>query len=209
LRLPRLLGRPAARAVNDYATLVPVLVALASRFHIRSVLELGSGRFSTPTVLNRAAFPDLEHLDSLENDPDWAKTVQELVGPDPRLDLRLVDGSIGPAVAKLDVGAYDAVLIDDSTRLEDRVETIKEVAARAASSTIVLIHDYEVSEYRIASASFKNRFAFTAFTPQTGALSNGSLPGRRTLVWLNSRIKFMARRLDPGDIDGWVTLFSG
>jgi hypothetical protein len=160
-------------------------------------------------LLNRAAFPDLERLDSLENDPDWAKTVQELVGRDPRLDLRLVDGSIGAAVAKLDMGAYDAVLIDDSTRLEDRVETIKEVAARAASSTMVLIHDYEVSDYRRASASFKNRFAFTAYTPQTGALSNGSLPGRRTLVWLNSRIKFMAPRLDPGDIGGWVTLFSG
>jgi hypothetical protein len=185
------------------------MVAIASRYRIRSVLELGAGRFSTPTLLNRAAFADLERLDSLENDSEWAKTVKELAGRDPRLDLKLVDGPISAAVANLDFSAYDAVLVDDSTRLEDRVETIKGVAARTGSSTIVLIHDYEVADYRRASARFRNRYAFTAFTPQTGALWNGSLLGRWTMVWLNSRIKFMARRLDPGDVRGWVTSFHG
>jgi hypothetical protein len=185
------------------------LVGLASRYRIRRVLELGSGRFSTPTFLNRAAFPHLERLDSLENIPEWAKTVQELTGRDSRLDLRLIQGPISAAVANLDLAGYDTVLIDDSTRLEDRVETIKLIAARAGSSTMVLLHDYEVPDYRRASAAFRHRFAFTALTPQTGALSNGSLVGRWTMVWLNSRIKLMARRLDPGDVHGWVTLFSG
>jgi hypothetical protein len=182
-------------------------VALAARHPIRSVLELGSGRFSTPTLLDRAAFPDLERLDSLENDMEWAKKVEELVGGDPRLDLRRVEGPISSAVEKLDLGAYDAVLIDDSSVMADRVETIKAVAAGAGASTLVLIHDYEVYEYRRAASGFRNRFAFSAFTPQTGALSNRELVGRRTLVWLNSRIKFMARRLDPGDVAGWVTVF--
>src|SRR5574341_819530 len=99
------------RAENPYATHVPVLVALARVIPVRRVLELGCGRYSTFTFLNRVAFPQLEQLYSLENDRDWAARIAAEAGTDARLSLRFVDGLLAAAVAAMELSSYDLILI--------------------------------------------------------------------------------------------------
>src|SRR5215212_3358405 len=78
------------RARNDYATHVPILIGLARLREIKTVLEFGCGHYSTLTFLNRSAFPDLEKLQSIENDDTWAATVQKAASDD-RWTLKLVN----------------------------------------------------------------------------------------------------------------------
>ena len=68
---------------SPYATHLPVLSAASSVMKVRSVLELGSGPFSTPLFLGRRVFPDLEKLISHEDDPRSAAVVTERVGRTP------------------------------------------------------------------------------------------------------------------------------
>jgi predicted O-methyltransferase YrrM len=65
---------------NDYATHVPILIGLARMREIKNVLEFGCGHYSTLTFLNRAAFPHLVKLHSIENDSSWSETIRELPG---------------------------------------------------------------------------------------------------------------------------------
>ena len=82
------------RALNDYATHIPILIGLSRLRQIRHVLEFGCGHYSTLTFLNRSAFPHLEQLHSVENDDAWAATIQEAAS-DSRWKLQLVNGSCG------------------------------------------------------------------------------------------------------------------
>src|ERR1700752_5425053 len=116
---------PAPRAKNDYATHVPVLIGLSKIGPIKSVLELGSGKYSTLTFLNREVFPDLEVLDSFETDPDWAERVRELVKLDKRATMHVVDGPMVEAVGRIDLDVYDLVFVDDSSTSVDRATTKK------------------------------------------------------------------------------------
>src|SRR5215207_10889023 len=92
----------APRAENDYATHVPILLGLARMREIKSVLEFGCGRYSTLTFLNRAAFPHLERLHSIENDSIWAETIHEAAKSDERWTLKLLRGEIAGSVPALD-----------------------------------------------------------------------------------------------------------
>src|ERR1043165_8497902 len=87
------------RALNDYATHIPILIGLARLREIRSVLEFGCGNYSTLTFLNAAAFQHLDRLDSIENDDSWAATIQNAAAADQRWALNLVDGEIAESVA--------------------------------------------------------------------------------------------------------------
>src|SRR5262245_54771374 len=102
----------APRALNDYATHIPILIGLARLREIRSVLEFGCGHYSTLTFLNRFAFPDLERLHSIENDDAWALAIQEAAKNDPRWSLEVVNGEISDAIPDLE--SFDLILIDDS-----------------------------------------------------------------------------------------------
>ena len=73
---------------------------------VRSVLELGSGPFSTSLFLDRRVFPDLEKLTSYEDDLRWAALVAERVGTDPRLDFRVVE-SVSHSVPASSADASD------------------------------------------------------------------------------------------------------
>src|ERR1051326_6007095 len=78
------------RALNDYATHIPMLIGLARLREMRSVFEFGCGKYSTLTFLNRSAFPHLERLCSIENDESWAATIQNAAQADQRWALNLV-----------------------------------------------------------------------------------------------------------------------
>ena len=197
----------APRARNDYATHVPILIGLARLREIKSVLEFGCGYYSTLTFLNRAAFPHLERLQSVENDASWAETIHEAAKSDERWTLKLVRREIADSVPALDLEAFDLVLIDDSKTSTQRSATIRAVAGKQPQRAWIVIHDFEVDEYRRAAADFKQRHDFKAFNPETGVLCNSST---RVNGWkfLDRKIKARSRTLDADQTGRWIRTLS-
>jgi precorrin-6B methylase 2 len=187
----------APRARNDYATHIPILIGLARLRAIRRVLEFGCGHYSTLTFLNTSAFPDLERLHSIENDDAWATTIQEAAKDDPRWTLQLVSGEICESIPDLE--SFDLILIDDSKTSAQRAATIRAVAAKQPQHPWIVIHDFEVDEYRDAASAFKHRHRFRAYNPETGVIANSSLD----LRGLNRSLKQNAKSLDPDNITAW------
>jgi precorrin-6B methylase 2 len=187
----------APRARNDYATHIPILIGLARLRAIRRVLEFGCGHYSTLTFLNASAFPDLERLHSIENDDAWATTIQEAAKDDPRWTLQLVSGEICESIPDLE--SFDLILIDDSKTSAQRAATIRAVAAKQPQHPWIVIHDFEVDEYRDAASAFKHRHRFRAYNPETGVVANSSLNVRA----LNRSIQQHAKSLDPDNITAW------
>ena len=192
------------RARNDYATHVPILIGLAQLREIKSVLEFGCGYYSTLTFLNRAAYPHLERLQSVENDSSWAETIHEAAKGDERWTLKLIKRDIADSVPTLDLEAFDLVLIDDSKTSTQRSATIRAVAGKQPQRAWIVIHDFEVGEYRRAAVDFKHRHTFKAFNPETGVLSN------RPTHWksLDRMIKAKARAIEPDQTGRWIRSLS-
>ena len=170
------------RARNDYATHIPILVGLATVSNTKRVLEFGCGHYSTLTFLNRFAFPGLERLESIENDVSWAETVRRAVRNDPRWTLKLINGEIASAVSDLDLEQFDLILIDDSKTSAQRSATIRAIAGKQPQRPWILIHDYEVNEYRVAAKGFKYRYAFKTYNPETGLVSNKPIAEAKSLA---------------------------
>ena len=187
------------RALNDYATHVPILIGLARLREIRSVLELGCGHYSTLTFLNRSAFPHLDRLRSVENDDLWASNIQEAAKDDPRWTLQLVNSEIADLIADLDLESFDLILIDDSKTSAQRAATIRAIARKHPQHPWIVIHDFEVEEYRQAAAGFKHRHRFRAYNPETGIVSNSAVQVRA----LDRSLKQNAKAFEPDDIKAW------
>src|SRR5690349_21892922 len=192
----------APRALNDYATHIPILIGLARIREIRSVLEFGCGNYSTLTFLNASAFPQLERLQSIENDESWAGTIQEVAKHDSRWTLRVVNGEIADAVCDIDLEAFDLILIDDSKSSAQRAATIRAIATKQPQHAWIVIHDFEVEEYRRAASGFKNRHRFRAYNPETGVVGN------RVAEWktIDRVIKSKAKVFEPDAIEKWTTV---
>jgi len=191
------------RALNDYATHVPILIALARLGEIRSVLECGCGHYSTLTFLNRSAFPHLERLHSIENDDSWAQTIQEAAKDDHRWTLQVVKGEISESVADIDLESFDLILIDDSKSSAQRAATIRAIARKQPKHPRIVIHDFEVEEYRQAASGFKHRHRFRAYNPETGVVGN------RVDKWklIDRVIRTKAKVLEPDAIEQWTAVF--
>jgi predicted O-methyltransferase YrrM len=169
---------------------------------IRSVLEFGCGYYSTLTFLNRTAFPHLERLQSIENDASWAETMQASVNDD-RWVLNLVTGEIADSVRDLDLEAFDLILIDDSKTSAQRASTIRAIAAKQTQCPWIVIHDFEVEEYRQAAIGFKQRHTFRAYNPHTGLVCNKTFD----LKLLEQLVKKNSKTLEPDDLKGWLSVF--
>lgn len=202
-KLKSVLAPLPARALNDYATHVPVLIGLASLRRIERVLEFGCGHYSTKTFLNRAAFPNLKELHSVENDPVWAEEITEETKADTRGKLHITNSSICDAVLNFDLETFDLILVDDSKTADQRATTIRTLSAFHPSNPWLLIHDYEVADYQSAAAAFKHRFTFKAYNPQTGFVSNSEEHGLKAM---EKHIKANTR-LEPDDVEGWLRVF--
>jgi Methyltransferase domain len=188
------------RASKDYATHIPILIGLARLHEIRSVLEFGCGHYSTLTFLNRLAFPHLERLHSIENDDAWAATIQEAAKHDDRWSLRLVNGEISESARNLDLESFDLILIDDSKTSAQRAATIRSIAAKKPQHPWIVIHDFEINEYRTAASTFKHRHRFRAYNPETGVVGN------RVDEWkkMDRIIKSKAKSLEPDALEQWA-----
>jgi len=194
------------RAQNAYATHIPVLIGLAAIRPIRRVLEFGCGHYSTRTFLERSVFPHLKELQSIDNDPGWAETMRDTTKHDPRCSVTVVSGAMCDAVCKFDLEAFDLILVDDSTNAADRANTIRALAGFRPSNPWLVIHDYEVEEYRSASSGFKQRFTFKAYNPHTGLISNSGFTS--AIKILDQRLKTNSSRLRPDDTESWLRLLS-
>lgn len=205
----RLYGKyfSAPRSRNDYATHVPILIGLASIREIRNVLELGCGHYSTLTFLNRAAFPHLERLRSIENDTAWAETINEAVKNDGRWSLTNVAGEIAESISTLDLEKFDLILIDDSQTATQRASTIQAICSKDPRRAWAVIHDFEVKEYRRAASGFRQKYAFKVYNPWTGLVWNSVTEARRAKS-LDRVLKEHAKILEPDDVDGWINAFS-
>lgn len=199
----RLFG-PVARAENDYATHLPILIGLAGAIEIKSVLELGCGEYSTPTFLNKFVFPSLIALESFETDQIWLDQVSTLVVEDPRFSGRLVHGVMGQAIQRADLESYDLIFVDDSTSGEERASTIVAIATRQPKRALVVIHDFEIQAYRDAAKAFESRFIFKSFNPQTGIVWNGDRALGKTLKRIETAARQNAPKLEPEDVSGWM-----
>jgi len=194
------------RALNDYATHVPVLMGLARLRDVKSVLEFGCGNYSTLTFLNPAAFPNLVQLQSVENDAAWADLAHAKAKSDDRWALKLVEGETAAAVSQLDLETFDLILIDDSKTSAERAATIRAVANKRAQHAWVVIHDFEVEEYRRAAAGFTNVHRFRAYNPETGLVCNSAASSSQFRS-LSQILKDNAGTLQPDDVEGWATAF--
>ena len=167
LRLP-------PRAQNPYLTHFPVLWSLGRLRKIESVLEFGCGEISTKAFLNRDLFPHLKKLTTYENDQAWAERVKNSCSSDDRLEMNVVTGLVARFVPAIDVEQYDVIFIDDSVTARERSQTIDAVAMKSPKRAIVVIHDFETRDYRIASRPLRHRVRMTGQNPNTGVLWNGS-----------------------------------
>jgi hypothetical protein len=198
----------APRAGNDYATHIPVLVGLSQRFRIERVLELGCGEFSTPTFLCRQSFANVARLDSFDTDQSWLDRTGEYASKDQRYYPRLVSGSMASAIREVDLEEFDLILVDDSTRASERAETIRELSSARPTNVLIVIHDFEISEYRFAATGFEHRQIFRAFTPQTGVVWNGNSASLTIIRELELQIRRFAKMIQPDDAPGWRKVFS-
>ena len=192
------------RARNDYATHLPVLIGVAGIRKVERVLELGCGNYSTKTFLNRAAFPHLKELRSVENDPLWARTMRLGVAGDSRCTITFTSGSIADAISTINLEEFDLIFVDDSTSAEQRVATITALSALHPQNPWTVIHDYEVAEYQRAATRFSHRFIFDAYNPATGVVFNFRNERQTDLKHLKQRLNTHRSRLEPDDIDGWL-----
>jgi hypothetical protein len=203
----RKLLRISPRSDNDYATHIPILIGLANRFRIEQVLELGCGEFSTAMFLDTQSFAKLTRLDSFDTDQSWLDKTARYAGSDQRYYPRLVSESMASAIKESDLQHFDLILVDDSTSAVERAATIKQLANRRPLDVLIVIHDFEMSEYRRAAADFEYRQVFRALTPQTGVVWNGNSAPSRIIKELELQIRQFAKMIQPDDIQGWIRVF--
>lgn len=200
------LGIAPVRSAQPYATHLPVLVALGRTLPVRSVLELGTGDFSTACFLDTAVFPHLERLVSVENDVAWGERMRPLLERDERAVLHVVDGTVSDALdrAELAPSGFDLVFCDDSTSADERSRTIATVAERCGRNTVVVIHDFEVEPYQAASATFTNRWVSKAFYPNTGVCWHDARVDVQSLRRLDRVISRVKQRTPLTDQRAWL-----
>ena len=112
---------------SSYATHFHLLLDVMLSFRPRTILETGSGLYSTGFFLGF----DIDKLVSLENNPEWARKHD-----DPRHRLIKVKGNIADHLP--DLTGYDLVFVDDDP-IDARAETLRRVLGKARG--LVVVHD--------------------------------------------------------------------
>lgn len=204
--LKKLNWKLAKRHSNPYATHLPILVGIGHLFTIKNIIEFGCGENSTLIFLNKTIYPQLEAILSLENDPVWLEKIRLKANADSRISMKLVRGEMHIVVTDHQVDSYDLIFIDDSLSIAQRSQTIKAIALQAPSRSMVIIHDYEQRAYQEAARTFKNRFNFTAFNPNTGIVWNDQKIDKKRLVALNRLLKSNALQVQPDNIAFWKSI---
>jgi predicted O-methyltransferase YrrM len=166
-------------------------------------LELGCGDFSTATLLNREVFSDLVQLHSYETDPAWLEKTASVFHGDDRFQLQLIPGSMSSALRETKVETFDMIFVDNSTSAVERAETIRHLVTRSVPNQLIVIHDFEVKDYRDAASTFEHKQIFRAFTPQTAVVWNGLRHQLEILKKLSRQITQESKNIAVDDVIGW------
>ena len=154
--------------MEPQGTHVPVLKSIGQLFpEIKTVMEFGSGEFSTLTFLNRVIFPNLERLVSTEAQSEWAENTRTRVGDDPRWTL------IPDDETEL-IADVDLIFVDSLTG-ESRVRTLNKILAMNFQG-IIVCHDSQEPYYRETLPKFPYRYNFPQHIPNTAILSIRHIP---------------------------------
>ena len=111
------------------------------------------------------------------------------------------------SVHETELRQFDLIFVDDSTSAVERAETIRQLANRPLSGQLIVIHDFEIRNYRDAASTFEHRQIFRAFTPQTGVVWNGSNETVEVLKKLSRQIAHHIRSIPVEDVESWRRLF--
>ena len=198
----------ALRAENPYATHVPILVGVAAACSPRSLIEFGSGTFSTLSFQDEVAFPSLQRVDSYENNRQWFEQVREGLTSNSCVNLHYVEGEMYQAVCGANTSRAEMIFIDDSPTAKARLPTVREVARRCGTEPCVVLHDYDLWRLRLAARGFEHCVSFDAFNPQSCVMWHGH-PERRPIFECVARvIRQHAADLPLTNIRGWMEVFS-
>jgi predicted O-methyltransferase YrrM len=176
--------------------------------NVERVLELGCGEYSTLTFLDRSVFPDVKELRSIEGDPMWAARVGAAAGTDERLKVVCMRGEARDALDGVVFRDFDLIFIDDSQTAARRSKTIRAVTERCDARNVVVIHDFEVEEYRRAARSLRHRFTFVGLNPYTGVAWTTRRVDERALKQMDRVIGEHAASIRPEDVRGWANVLS-
>jgi len=207
-----LLIRPAPRCLDPYGSHVPVLLILATCLKPRRVLELGCGVYSTLTFLDVHSFPSLEHLVSVETDPEWLERVGAMVRSDPRWQPRMVEGASSVADwlrfggTSLAIDEFDLILVDDSANDIQRRQTLGALFCARPTPPIV-VHDVECARLRTRLWTRRPYVVFDAFNPQTGLCNLGAGSELSKLKHANAVLRTLRNQaLAARNLQEWVAV---
>lgn len=194
-------SRLVRQSPEAFATHMPVLLAVAALTSPRHILELGSGKFSTPALADPALFPTAEHVHTMEDDAEWAAIVRALPLDPARSTFEFVP-SIRDHVSGMDLSPYDLIFVDSSMAIDERAATLRAVLDKARPDAIVVIHDFEWRAYRAAVHGAWRAYTFKAWKPFTGVIWQGSKLDERQLAALQ-RIMRDGRANSPAQAEYW------
>jgi predicted O-methyltransferase YrrM len=198
----------AERSNEPYATHVPILVGVAAAFRPESIIELGSGDFSTASFLDEAAFPSIRRVDSYENNREWFEQVRQKLPSSGRVNLHFVEGEMYKAVCAANPAAADMIFIDDSPTARARVPTVEEVARSCGTQPLVILHDNDLRRLRFATRKFEHRVSINTFNPQCSVMWHGHPERAAILQRVGGIIRDHGASIPVTDIRGWAKVFS-
>jgi len=149
---------------SPFATHLNLLRALGPG--IKSVLELGTGEYSTSLFTDRRYYPDLIELISVESEKHWADTAPR---QDPRQKVVFISEPIEPFLAMIPLDQIDLILCDNSIHGDRRCATLRWLSENVGRS-LVVAHDYNVPSYAEACRGFDHVFVDDRQSPHTALL---------------------------------------
>jgi predicted O-methyltransferase YrrM len=198
----------AHRSAEPYATHVPVLVGVAAAIRPQSLVEFGSGSFSTLSFLDDVAFPTIKRVDSYENNLEWFEQVRQRMPANPSVHLHYVEGDMYRAVDSVKTTSASMIFIDDSPTAQARVSTVEEVARLCGTGPVVVLHDNDLWRLRLSTRKFEHRISFDAFNPQCCVMWHGH-PELEVVIQNVDRVIRQHSAFTPlTDIHAWRKVFS-
>jgi len=187
----------------DHASHIPFLVGVGAAFTIRSVVEFGSGLYSTPLFLNKRAFPKVETVISTEPDSSWAKKVDEACDSDERLTLLPKEPEF------LALAFVDLIFVDNGPE-QHKIDTIRWMALASTINTIVVVHDAETATYRKEIDKFQTKFISEKFNPGTAICTNASFGQKFSNSFYRIERNIEENNYIPVDgVDAWIEVMNG
>ncbi len=198
----------AEKSDEPYATHVPVLVGVAAACKPETIIEFGSGCFSTLSLLDETAFPSIRRVDSYENNHEWLDQVRKKLTSTSRINLHFVEGDMYKAVRAAQPSAAGMIFVDDSPTAQARVPTVVEVARFCGSQPVVILHDNDLWRLRLATRNFEHRISINTFNPQCCVMWHGHAERLPKLQRVGKIIRECGTNIPLTDIRTWAEVFS-